>query len=152
MVAKTIAAWKKLRRQQLADVPALAQTINSRLFYSVNRRLENQILAGDGTGANLLGLLHTTGIADVAYVRLDSDGSFGSPPTTMWGLPLIVSTVMPQGKALVGDFSIGCQLFIREGLNVRMSDSDSDDFLRNRVTVLAEMRAGLATWQPAALR
>jgi HK97 family phage major capsid protein len=70
----------------------------------------------------------------------------------MWGLPLIVSTVMPQGKALVGDFSIGCQLFIREGLNVRMSDSDSDDFLRNRVTVLAEMRAGLATWQPAALR
>ena len=30
-----------------------------------------------------------------------------------------------------------------------MSDSDQDDFIKNKVTLLGEMRAALAVWQPS---
>ena len=57
---------------------------------------------------------------------------------------------MTAGTALIGDFIRGATLFIREGVNARLSDADQDDFTRNRVTCLVEARVGLAIWQPAA--
>jgi len=50
-------------------------------------------------------------------------------------------------RFVVGDFRLGATLFVREGVNVRASDSDQDDFVRNRVTILGERRFGLAVWQ-----
>ena len=67
VVAATIAVWKKLRRQELADVPSLAQTINDRLQYSCMRRLEDQVIGGDGTGENILGILNTPGISTIPF-------------------------------------------------------------------------------------
>jgi Phage capsid family len=195
VVASTIAAFTKLKKQQLSDVPALGMTVNQRLTYSVLRRLEDQILAGNGVGENILGILTTPGIGDVPFVdgsltdltldgivevitaeatpnavvlnpadlaamlkatatgsgvRLDSQGAFASTANTIWDLSRITSSVIPQGQALVGDFANGATVFIREPVNVRLSDADSDDFTRNRLTALGEMRAGLAVWQPAA--
>jgi hypothetical protein len=43
----------------------------------------------------------------------------------------------------------GATLFVRERVHVLISDSDQDDFLRNRVTLLGEMRAAIAIWQPS---
>ena len=79
-----------------------------------------------------------------------SGGPFSMTPMAIWGVPLLASQAIPVGHALVGDFSIGTQLFIREGVKVLFSDSDGDDFIKNRVTLLGEMRAALATWRPAA--
>ncbi len=194
VVAQTIPAWVKVPRQQLADVPMLQQTLQGRLMYAVMRRIENQIVAGDGTGQNLRGILNTTGIANVAFdasaplsdltldaittvlvsdavpdlaifnpldvaamlkakasgsgERLDSEGAFAATANTIWDLPRVTSTAMPRGEALVGDFALGATLFIREGVMVRASDSDQDDFLKNRMTLLGEARVGLAVWQP----
>jgi hypothetical protein len=39
---------------------------------------------------------------------------------------------------------------VREGVTVLASDSDQDDLLRNRVTLLGEARFALAVWQPSA--
>ena len=66
------------------------------------------------------------------------------------GLPLITSRVVPLGQAIVGDWTNGATLFVREAVNVRISDADQDDFVKNRLTMLGEMRAGLAIWQPTA--
>lgn len=76
-------------------------------------------------------------------------GPFGVTPSTLWGVPAIPSQVLTQGDALVADFALGSQLLIREGIQVLLSDSDQDDFIRNRVTMLAEMRAALLVWRPA---
>ena len=65
--AKTIAHWVKLQRQQLADVPGLQQVIQGRLVYGVLKRLEDQIVAGTGTGENLTGITKTSGIGVVAF-------------------------------------------------------------------------------------
>ena len=81
--------------------------------------------------------------------RLDSDGAFGAMPGQMWGLPLIETPAITAGTALVGDFTRGCQLWIREGINARMSDSDQDDFVRNALKILLEGRFGFACWRPS---
>jgi HK97 family phage major capsid protein len=202
--AQTIAHWSKIRKQALADFAALQSIIDSRLRYGVLRRLEGQILAGDGAGTNLRGILTTSGIGAVTFSagalvtdqalrgittvyladanataivmhptdwqtallakstytasagvtggsgEYFSGGPFDVTPLTMWGVPLIPSAAIAQGTALVGDFEIGVMLLIREGVNVLLSDSDQDDFIKNRVTLLAELRAALPVFRPAA--
>jgi hypothetical protein len=192
--ARTIAAWLKLKRQALADIAALRGTIDQRLRYMVQRRLEGQALNGDGADPNIRGILQTSGIGTVPFDggQLPADqiltgittvlladamadgiimhptdwqtvlkakagdghyysgGPFSMTPQVLWGIPLIPSPAIPVGHALVGDFSIGALLLIREGVNVLMSDSDQDDFIKNRITLLGEMRAALAVWRPAA--
>ena len=193
VTAATIAVWLKMLRQQLADTASLSQIVNERLVYACLRRLETQVIAGDGVGEAILGILNhpigsvvfdaASALSDLTLdaivnvlnadatpdavvlnasdwslmlkakavgsgVRLDSDGMFSSPPNTAWGLPVVTSKVMPAGTALVGAFGTCARLFIREAPTVRLSDSDQDDFVRNRVTALAEGRFGLAVWQP----
>lgn len=54
---KTIAHWFRASKQVLADIPLLQSYINGRAIYGLKYVEENQILAGDGTGENLLGIL-----------------------------------------------------------------------------------------------
>jgi HK97 family phage major capsid protein len=54
---KTIAHWTKISRQLADDAPALAAYINFRMTYGVNQRVETQLGSGNGTGANISGLL-----------------------------------------------------------------------------------------------
>jgi HK97 family phage major capsid protein len=82
--------------------------------------------------------------------RTDSDGAFSGTPSTIWGLPAVVTTAIATGFALVADFDRLCTLFVREGVNVRVSDADQDDFTKGRFKALAEGRFGLAVWQPTA--
>jgi HK97 family phage major capsid protein len=193
--AQTIAAWMKIRKQALEDVQAMQGIIDNRLRYSVRRRLEAQVLNGNGSDPNLRGILQTSGIGAVAFdagelvadqilsgitlvlladamadgialhptdwqtvlkAKASGDGHYfsGGPftmtPQVMWGIPLIPSKAIPVGHSLVGDYSIGATLFIRTGVSVSLSDSDQDDFIRNRMTLLGEMRAALAVFRPSA--
>jgi hypothetical protein len=72
----------------------------------------------------------------------------GIAAQTIWGLVLTTSRAIPATKPLVGD-SMGCSLLVREGVNVKTSDSDQDDFVRNRVTILAETRIAFPVWRPS---
>ena len=72
----------------------------------------------------------------------------GMSAQTIWGLALTTSRAVPADKPLVGD-SMGCTLLVREGVNLKTSDSDQDDFVRNRVTVLAETRIAFPVWRPS---
>lgn len=66
-IARVIAAWMKMQKAALSDVPALRAVIDQRLRYLVLRRLEAQVINGNGTAPNLRGILQTTGIGTVAY-------------------------------------------------------------------------------------
>lgn len=102
--------------------------------------------------------LHPNDWETIRLSRDDSGASAGTggylfgPPSqggavTLWGLPVVVTPAIPEGTALVGD-ARAALILIREGVNVLISDSDQDDFIRNRVTLLGEMRAGLVVWRP----
>lgn len=59
---RTIAHWVPASRNVLDDEPQLRGIIDTRLLYGLRLVEDEQILLGDGTGQNLLGLLNTPGI------------------------------------------------------------------------------------------
>lgn len=197
VTAVTVAVYKKVARQSLDDLSGLATTLQTRLTYLVERRIESQVVAGTGVGGTIQGVLATTGIGSVPFVtgtpfsdlilqgltnvrlanaepdavllnpttyaamlsqkasgsgeRLDSSGAFDSPADSIWGVPVIQSSVIGTNQAICADWGRSCTVYVREGLNLRTSDADQDDFVNNRVTLLAESRVGLAIWQPTAI-
>lgn len=54
---RTLAHWVLASKQILDDVPQLQSYIDGRLRYGLRYVEENQLLLGDGTGQNLLGLM-----------------------------------------------------------------------------------------------
>ena len=53
---RTVAHWLKVSRQFLDDAPAVASFIDQRLRYGVEKRIDSQLLAGNGTAPNIGGL------------------------------------------------------------------------------------------------
>jgi HK97 family phage major capsid protein len=59
---RTIAAWANITRQAAADYPQVRSYLDGRLRYSVKRRADAQVIAGNGTAPNISGLLDRAGI------------------------------------------------------------------------------------------
>lgn len=91
--------------------------------------------------------------------RADSPGDgqyvIGTPrdpaPPRLWGVPVVVSIGMPERAALVLDTATTA-LLDRQEVTVEASRMDGDNFRRNLVTILAELRAGLAVYAPTSMR
>lgn len=194
----TIAEWIPITNQMLADAPAVRGIIDTQLLTHLALALETQVISGNGTPPNLLGILSNPNIGtiglgagagtsiDAVYhamtivmvtglsnptasvwnpldfeaVRLarslagtgGGDYLLGPPsvsgPTTLWGRPVVLSIGMPADTALVADFS-QTLLFDREQGAVR-TGTINDQFIRNMLTILAELRAGFALFRPSA--
>ena len=203
MPVSTIAHWIKISRQLAMDNTALAAYVNARMTYGVNRRVETQLVSGNGTAPNISGFLNAGnftahGYADAAlgsvlkklvlirkiigdlqnagyapdgivlnpvdWATIECDlmvagsgntarvsvDAVGRP--TLFGLPVVASVGMTQDNVAVGAFAQASMIYNREGVVVELSDSDSDNFTKNLVTVRAERRLALATEIPAAIR
>lgn len=87
----------------------------------------------------------------------DADGRYilGAPQDTvaprLFGLPVVESQALAAGKFLVGNFKRAATLYDRWQPQVVVSSEDRDNFVRNRLTILAEKRIALAIKQPLAL-
>ena len=79
------------------------------------------------------------------------NGVYNANPR-IWGLTVVESAEIPEGAAVVGAFKAGASVVTKsgEGLRVEVSNSDQDDFIKNRVTVRIEERLVLATRVPSA--
>jgi HK97 family phage major capsid protein len=75
-------------------------------------------------------------------------GPFSAVQPSLWGLPRVESDGIPQGTFLVGDFRKAV-LFDREATSISVG-TVNDDFIRNIVRVLAELRAGFGVIRPKA--
>jgi HK97 family phage major capsid protein len=70
---------------------------------------------------------------------------------TLWGLPVVLSIGMTANTAVVADWSMATMaLYDREQTTVR-TGYINDDFTRNIVRLLAEMRAAFAIFRPSAI-
>lgn len=198
---KRIPHHVKATKGNLADQGQLRSLLDSRLIYGAGKRLDGQMVNGNGTGQNIRGILETVGLQQVdgdygtgdgaenvpdafhmglTAVRLsleDEPTAFGihpsvyeqfalakatdghylnlrgvdlAAPANIWGKPAVVSTAFPSSGALVGDWKRGATLWVRSGVSVAVTDSDSDDFLKGIVTILAELRAAFAVVEPRA--
>lgn len=202
MPISTVAHWIKISRQLASDNAALAAYVDTRMRYGVNRKVETQLVSGDGTAPNISGILDSGNftahgyadanlgstlkklvlirkiIGDLQAAGDDPDGVLLNPAdwatididlfTTaagqslrtineagqpmLFGKPVIVSVGMTADNFAVGNFGMACTIHNREGVIVEMSDSDSDNFTKNLITLRAERRLALATERPAAIR
>ena len=66
----------------------------------------------------------------------------------VWRLPIVETPAMPEGKALVGSFGQGAQIYDREQASIRISEQHADFFIRNAIVILAEQRLALAVKRP----
>jgi Phage capsid family len=74
------------------------------------------------------------------------DSSLG--PRRAWGLPIVGTDAFTAGTTLIGDFSKAV-LFDRQSLAVTLG-TINDQFIRDMVTVLGEVRAGFGAIRPVA--
>lgn len=202
MPVSTVAHWIKISKQLAADNAALAAYVNIRMRYGVDRKVETQLISGNGTAPNISGIFDAGnftqhGYADAAlgttlkklvlirkimadswaagypsdaillnpvdWAQIEIDllttaggqtllryDEAGQP--RLWGLPVIQSVGMTVDTVAVGAFGQAYTVYNRSGVIVELSDSDSDNFTKNLVTIRAERRLALATEVPAAVR
>lgn len=72
----------------------------------------------------------------------------GTP--TLWGLPVSATQSIASGDYLVGAFQMAAQYWDREEATVSVSTEDRDNFVKNMVTILAELRGALTVYRPEA--
>lgn len=87
------------------------------------------------------------GSSDDRYV-VGNPREMGVP--RLWGLPVVVTNSQTAGTFLVGAFDIGCQIWDREQASIEVSRENSDNFVKNMVTILAEERLALTVYRPGA--
>lgn len=68
----------------------------------------------------------------------------------LWRVPVIVSNAMTVGNFLLGDWTMGATIYDREQMDIRVSESHSDYFVKNGVAILAEERYGFGIELPKA--
>lgn len=198
----TVAHWIKISRQLAMDNTALAAYVEARMRYGVQRKVETQLVSGDGVAPNISGFLDAGNFtahgyadaalgsslkklvlirkiiadlevagyapgaivlnpADWATIEIDlltsavnavrvSYTEAGMP--MLWGVPVVKSVGMTADTFAVGDFRQHGNIYNREGVVVQMSESDSDNFTKNLITLRAERRLALTSEVPAAIR
>lgn len=129
---RTVAHWLRISRQLATDNAALAAYINTRMQYGVNLRVENQLVTGNGTGANLSGLYNAGNFTAHGYTaatmtswlsgwtRIDlirrvlADCQLADyPPNAIlvnpadWAIMEVIKDT--QGRYIVGDPSSGAE-------------------------------------------
>ena len=110
--------------------------------HSANLCFQFLLQSKDGNQQYLLG-----GPAFGSY----GNGNYAENPR-VWGLEVVQSAAVPQGKAAVGAFRRGASVITKagEGLRLEVSNSNEDDFVKNMVTVRLEERVLLAVRMPEA--
>lgn len=71
-------------------------------------------------------------------------------PTTIWGVPVVETTAVTATKAVIGDYTNFSELAVRRGIDIQVSNSHSDFFVKGKLAIRADMRAALIHYRPKA--
>ena len=93
--------------------------------------------------------LETAKATDGHYLLVAFAATQGESPT-VWRVPVIVTNAMPESSFLIGDWNLGAQRYVREGISVRTSEHHDLNFTQNAIQILAEERYGLGISRPKA--
>jgi HK97 family phage major capsid protein len=199
----TITHWLKVSKQLAADNTALVAYINTRLAWGVQRRVDSQLVNGNGTSPNISGLLQSGNFTPHGYTaatvgtplprhriirRVISDlraagyvpnaillnpadwlafdlDLLASTPAALssmdiangflpmlFGVPVIESSSVTVDTFAVLDTLAAGSIYDRQEVEIEVSESDSDNFTKNLITVKATRRLAFAIEQTAAVR
>lgn len=91
---RTIAHWEAIHRNTLADEPQLQSIIDTELLYGLRLMEDDQLLNGDGTGENILGILRTPGVQQYPGVPLPSPSPVAATDTYVDAIRRAATRVM----------------------------------------------------------
>ena len=89
-------------------------------------------------------------------LRKTADGIyiFGSPndpgEDRLWGLPVVKAQAIAANTGLTGDFPNFIQSMERRGIEIKISDSHSDFFIKGKLAIRASFRVALPVYRAAA--
>jgi len=63
---------------------------------------------------------------------------------------VVETTAAPSSKALTGDYANFAELAVRRGIDVQVSNSHGDYFVRGQLAVRADIRVALLHYRPLA--
>lgn len=70
---RTLAVHMPVTEQQLQDIPQVEGMVENELLYDLGKLEEEQVVFGDGTGQNLLGIMNTAGVNAARTVAGDTN-------------------------------------------------------------------------------
>lgn len=195
---RKIGTYFRISEEMLADTPQLTSYLSARAPEKLLEVEDTQILSGDGTGANLSGIItDATAFAagdladsvesandfDVIVAALnqlananynadcimlnpsdfhkilllkDSQNNYlkdqvynGLQPVFM-GVKVVLNTAIDAGDFLIGNFGVGTQLWVRDGINVEFFREDGTNVRDGFVTVRVSERVALTNYLPNA--
>lgn len=85
---RTIAHWLAITKRAMSDAAQVMTLIDNFLEYGLEEELEDQMVAGDGTGENLDGISHVSGVQTQA-------------PVTTGGAPLLATLRQAKTKVRI---------------------------------------------------
>lgn len=83
--------------------------------------------------------------ADGRYLN---DWMFSGRPLNLMGVPIIQNNSVTDGDFFVADLSIACQIFDKRSLQIEMTNSNSTDFVEDKVSIKLTERLALANYRP----
>lgn len=92
---------------------------------------------------------------DAEALELEKDGQdnyiniYDPVAARLWRVPVVETSLIAAGTALVGNFRMGATLWDRQSTDIRVGEP-GNFFLQNAVAVLAELRAAFAVKRPTA--
>jgi len=129
-----------------ADAAAIADAIDLAMMTVV----EDTGFEADGI-VMTPALWHTLNVGKNTGQDYYGDGYFRAPMArSIWGIPVAVNPAMTDNHIVVGSFK-GCASLVgkAEGVTVESTNTDTDDFQRNLMTLRAEVREVIAVRQPS---
>lgn len=85
-----------------------------------------------------------------------ADGIYiwGSPsqpgPMTIWGVPVVETTVLTSTEAYAGDYTNYSNLYVRRGVDVQITNSHDTYFINGKQAVRADLRIAMVHYRPKA--
>ncbi|NYT43113.1 phage major capsid protein [Sphingomonas sp. R-74633] len=101
-------------------------------------------------------VIHPTQWANIELTKDAANGYVFANPQGMagpvlWSRPVVSTKRIGANNFLTGAFKLAGQIFDRMDTEVRISDQDRDNFIKNMLTVRAEKRLALVVRRPGAL-
>jgi len=92
------------------------------------------------------------GYTEKSPLFVAAGGMGAGPSAQIWGLRVVPTTAIAAGTVLVGKFGGGeaANLVMRQGMELAVSDSHSDFFIKNQLAIRATMRVGFPVYREAA--
>ena len=94
----------------------------------------------------------SAGYAEKSPLFVAAGGMGAGPSAQIWGLKVVPTTAIAAGTVLVGKFGGGeaANIVMRQGMELAVSDSHSDFFIKNQLAIRATMRVGFPVYREAA--